>query len=114
MDHAGLSLLPPLWNLLKRFKKVVTFFPFLNNNLFPVTPDAMDAVVDGNPTVCNTLSNTVKLPSLSTHTLLDTDNLDHANHLKFLNHLFMFLKSTPFKENLLPNSSPLLPKDQSP
>jgi len=114
VDHAGLSQLLLLWSLLKRFKKVVPFSPFLNNNLFPAIPDATDAVVDGNPTVCNTLSNTVKLPSLSTHTLPDTDNLDHAKHLKSLAHLFMFLLSTLFKDTLLNNSSLLLLKDQSP
>lgn len=114
VDHAGLSLLPLLWRVLKRFKKVVPFSPFLNNNLFPAIPDATDVVVDGNPTVCNTLSNTVKLPSLSTHILPDTDNLDLANHLKLVNHLFMFLKSTPFKDTLLSNSLLPLLKDQSP
>jgi hypothetical protein len=69
-------------------------------------------VVDGNPTVCNTLLNTDKLPKLNTHTLQEADNLDLAN--KKDPQKLSFLKSTPSNPDLPLNFWPLSPKDQSP
>ena len=78
VDHAGLSqLLLPL-KVPNSSKKVEDSNPSPNKNSSPAIPLAMDAMVDGKLKPCHTLPLTVKLPSLNTHTLLDTETLEDA------------------------------------
>ena len=110
--HAGLSLLLPPWNLPNSSKRVETSNPFPNKSSFPATPLPTDAVVDGNPTVWNTLPPTVKLPRLRTHTPQEQDNPEPAHREE--PQLPSSLRSTPSKDGLPHLSLLLLLKDQFP
>jgi len=110
--HAGLSQLLQPWSLLNSSKKVETSNPFPNKSSFPAIPLPTDVVVDGNPTVWNTLPPTVKLPRLNTHTPQELVLPEPAN--KKDPQLPSSPRSTPSKDGLQAPS--LLPsiKDQSP
>jgi len=109
--HAGLSQPLPPWNLLNSSKRVENSNPFPNKSSSPATPLPTDAVVDGNPTVWNTLPPTVKLPRLSTHTPQEKDNPEPAKRKE--PQLLSSPRSTPSKDGLPPPSLPPLLKDQS-
>ena len=110
--HAGLSqpLLP--WNPLNSSKRVESSNLSLNKSSSPAIPPPTDAVVDGNPTVWNTLPNTVKSPRLNIHTLLEPELVEPAKR-RVLQSLSS-AKLTPSKDGLPHLSLLLLLKDQFP
>jgi len=79
VDHAGLSLLPPLLNLINSSKSELSDFTLNNNSVIVIPPSTLDVMEVSNITESIIMPKTESVPNLLILINPDPDNLSLAD-----------------------------------